>query len=217
MNITPIKISKLATRTISGLLIISLFYLAIFVGKILFVILISAIYWFMLIEWIHMTIKEPKYTLVGSILLQIPIYSLIIKRLISDDNFLLFTYFVCIWTTDTMCMITGKNIGGYKLCPRISPNKTWSGLIGGCSSSGIALYLFSDYSLTISKMVNNKYYYLLLGFIFGVICQFGDLLMSYYKRKFNIKDSGNLIPGHGGFIDRFDSIILTAPILLLIY
>jgi phosphatidate cytidylyltransferase len=112
-------------------------------------------------------------------------------------------------------MFVGKLIKGPKLAPSLSPKKTISGLLGGVAAAAILpmlLNLVPAYSIatytSASKII------LLYQFAFlGLTSQMSDLFISYFKRKFNIKDSGNLIPGHGGMLDRFDSIVLTAPIV----
>ncbi|MGH6815167.1 MAG: phosphatidate cytidylyltransferase [Hyphomicrobiaceae bacterium] len=108
------------------------------------------------------------------------------------------------WTTDTAAYIAGRAIGGPKLYPRVSPNKTWAGLIGGVAASSIVGALFAwgvgtpVHTLTIA------------AFAFGLLTQAGDLLESALKRRFGVKDASSLIPGHGGFLDRIDGLIVAA-------
>jgi phosphatidate cytidylyltransferase len=107
--------------------------------------------------------------------------------------------------TDTCAFFTGKTIGGPKLAPSISPKKTWSGLLGGVTGAaiggGVVAALFDGTSvLTLG----------LMGAIFAVIAQLGDLLVSKAKRMFGVKDSSNLIPGHGGVLDRLDGFLSTS-------
>jgi phosphatidate cytidylyltransferase len=145
--------------------------------------------------------------------------SLIIARFIEQSYIPLMMYFIIIWTVDTMALVGGKTIGGVKLAPKISPNKTWSGLIIGSISSGVAASLLTylpNYDLSLfSKIgIHSVQAIFIFAMFLAIISQISDLFMSFFKRKFNIKDSGSIIPGHGGMIDRFDSIILTAPIIL---
>ncbi len=107
-------------------------------------------------------------------------------------------------------------MGGRKLVPRISPSKTYSGLFSGITAGAVVSTLF-DILLDIKKVggYHNYEHVFLCSFFMGLLAQFSDLYVSYFKRKFKVKDSGTLIPGHGGFLDRFDSLILTAPILFL--
>lgn len=121
-----------------------------------------------------------------------------------------FTWIVLIiaFGTDTMAYFSGFLFGKHKLCPSISPKKTIEGAIGGTIWSvifcGIFAYFFAPEYLI---------HLLALGFIGSIFAQFGDLTASIFKRKMGIKDYGNLIPGHGGMLDRFDSVMFTAPIV----
>jgi phosphatidate cytidylyltransferase len=107
--------------------------------------------------------------------------------------------------TDVGAYFVGRNVGGPKLAPRISPNKTWSGLIGGLVGAGIM-------GAVTGFLVGGAVTPLVVGSIaLAVISQGGDLIESGLKRKFNAKDSSNLIPGHGGFLDRFDGYLTALP------
>jgi len=118
--------------------------------------------------------------------------------------------FLLIWTNDTFAFIIGKNFGKHKLLERISPNKTIEGFVGGMVFTFILSFLlaqqFKTHSLTqwitIAGIVS----------IFGVL---GDLIESMFKRQAQVKDSSNFIPGHGGFLDRFDSVIFAAPFIFI--
>lgn len=112
---------------------------------------------------------------------------------------------VPIWAGDTAAIFAGKAFGKHKLAPSISPNKTWEGSIANLLAAvgaAAALGYFLRYPM--DKM-------LLLGVSCGVIGQLGDLFESYLKRQAEVKDSGNLLPGHGGVFDRLDSLLMTAP------
>lgn len=105
--------------------------------------------------------------------------------------------------TDIAAYFVGRSVGGPKLWSQVSPNKTWSGLIGGITAAAIAGVLF--HRLTGSGSV---YWLAVLGFTLGLIAQAGDLAESALKRHFGIKDASGLIPGHGGFMDRMDGIVM---------
>ena len=109
--------------------------------------------------------------------------------------------------TDIMAYFTGVFLGKHKLCPKISPKKTIEGSIGGILGSVILCGLFSW--LIIPRLLVHC---LIIGLLGGVVSQFGDLTASIFKRKMGIKDYGNLIPGHGGILDRFDSVFFTVPV-----
>jgi phosphatidate cytidylyltransferase len=111
---------------------------------------------------------------------------------------------------DTCAYFVGSNFGKTYISPAVSPNKTLEGLIGGLSGNFI-LGLFISYLLSVS------YWSLLVCSIGGVLAFYGDLLISFHKRDKSIKDTGNLLPGHGGVLDRMDSHLLATPILLLFF
>ena len=120
-------------------------------------------------------------------------------------------FFAVVWAADIGAYIVGKNIGGVKLCPAISPGKTWSGAAGGLAIAIIT-------SLVLSRVFLPEQGILEMIFLGAIICvasQIGDLLESYFKRVNAIKDSGRLIPGHGGILDRIDGVLLAAPVTFL--
>ena len=123
---------------------------------------------------------------------------------------LLMTAAIPIWCGDTAAIFVGKAFGKHKLAPAISPNKTWEGSIGNllaCVGAALALGAIFHYPMLLM---------VLLGINCGILGQAGDLFESWLKRKADVKDSGNILPGHGGLLDRLDSLMATAPISLLI-
>jgi phosphatidate cytidylyltransferase len=112
-----------------------------------------------------------------------------------------------IWATDTGAYYTGKSIGKRKLAPSISPNKTWEGTIGGLVLAFIVGSVFKTTLLPELSWIDVT----VLAFLGGAWGQMGDLLESAFKRSVGVKDSGSVLPGHGGLLDRFDSLIFTAP------
>ncbi len=118
--------------------------------------------------------------------------------------------FILIWTNDTFAFLIGKNFGKRKLLERISPNKTIEGFIGGMIFTFIVSFILSNKFLGISQ----TQWIVIAGIvsIFGVL---GDLIESMFKRQAGVKDSSNFIPGHGGFLDRFDSVIFAAPFIFI--
>jgi phosphatidate cytidylyltransferase len=121
---------------------------------------------------------------------------------------ILIAFFVLIWASDSGAYIIGSMIGKNKLFERISPKKTWEGFLGGALFSLIAAWLVSIFIKEISII-----HWLNIAILTAVFGTFGDLLESLLKRKVNIKDSGTLLPGHGGILDRFDSLLMAAPIV----
>ena len=122
--------------------------------------------------------------------------------------------FFVVWATDVGGYVVGKSIGGPKLAPRISPKKTWAGLIGAILFAMGVAYIFALYLKAYGYMTGSFNYNtkMLVAFagILAVISQMGDLFESYIKRRLNIKDSSDFIPGQGGLFDRFDGLIFAA-------
>ena len=123
--------------------------------------------------------------------------------------------FILIWTNDTFAYIVGKSIGKHKLYEKISPKKTIEGFLGGIVFAMIASYLIATYYIEGKQMAQ----YIWLGFalIVGIFGTIGDLIESKFKRIANVKDSGAIMPGHGGVLDRLDSVIFVAPFIFLFY
>jgi phosphatidate cytidylyltransferase len=127
---------------------------------------------------------------------------------INNSPMLLLCIFILLWTNDTFAYLTGSRFGKTKLAPLISPGKTWEGLIGGvlaCIIVGIAL---SFWQIGVSMQS-----WVIIAFMVSVFGTSGDLLQSLFKRHFGVKDSGSLLPGHGGFWDRFDSFFGCIPFI----
>ena len=202
--------STIFYRIISAVVIGAIFITALVQNTTLFYILTTALFLGMSYEWVALT-KNTSYLYLGLLIIPIPIASLIGVKIMFPDGRLLLAYFIGIWIVDTFAMIGGKIIGGKKLCPSLSPNKTYSGLFVGSFASGIALHFLGS----IYMFMDVKIATFLFGVINALISQSSDLFMSYFKRKFKVKDFSSLIPGHGGVLDRFDSIILTSPLLFL--
>ncbi len=141
-------------------------------------------------------------------------------RSMEFGRFFIWFVFIGAFSTDTCAYFAGRMFGRHKLCPDISPKKTVEGAIGGVVGAGIMFVLFGI-------VVNNAFvgflggrqFNLLLLFVLGliaaVISEIGDLVASSIKRQYDIKDFGNILPGHGGILDRCDSIILVAPTIFL--
>jgi len=118
--------------------------------------------------------------------------------------------FILVWVNDSAAYIVGKNFGRQKLFPSISPKKTVEGFLGGLFFACIASYFIAQYTDTL-KFTN----WLILSIIVSVFGTLGDLIESKFKRQAGVKDSGVIMPGHGGLLDRLDSIIFASPIIYL--
>lgn len=124
--------------------------------------------------------------------------------------------FMGAWVCDTFAYFTGRFFGKHKLIPEISPKKTIEGSIGGII---FTVGAFALYTLIVNSFFGQSLSYLkvcIIGFVLSIISQIGDLVASSVKRQYNLKDYGNLFPGHGGVLDRFDSVMLTAPTLVIL-
>ncbi len=125
---------------------------------------------------------------------------------------LIFWLMLAVWVTDTGAYAVGRSIGGPLLAPRISPSKTWAGLIGGLTAA------FLIGGLAAMTLTGSAFFpAAAAGLIIGIASGLGDLFESHLKRTFKVKDSGGLIPGHGGVMDRLDSLLAAAPVTALLY
>ncbi len=114
---------------------------------------------------------------------------------------------LAIWLGDTVAFLVGRTWGRHKLIPKVSPNKTWEGAMGGlCGSAAAGAVGVSLFGLGIPIIIGA-----LIGLLLGAVGQTGDLSESYLKRQASVKDSGNLIPGHGGVLDRIDALLFALP------
>lgn len=145
--------------------------------------------------------------------------SIVLLRDMPNGQYLFILAFLTPWMCDTFAYFTGMAIGKHKLIPDVSPKKTVEGAVGGIVFGTAAIvgygalvghYLISDLSARILSLI-------IVGVILCIISQCGDLIASLIKRHYGIKDYGKIFPGHGGVLDRFDSIIVTAPILYILF
>ena len=119
-------------------------------------------------------------------------------------------FFILIWANDTGAYLTGMTLGRHKLMERISPKKTWEGFFGGLIIAGVAAGFLSGWLREVDKI-----HWIIIAIIISVSGTYGDLTESMLKRSTGVKDSGTVMPGHGGFLDRFDSAIVSFPIVYL--
>ena len=134
-----------------------------------------------------------------------------IDDLYSRGGYLIISVFASIWICDSAAFFGGTALGKHKLFPRVSPKKSWEGAIFGFVFSIIAMYLAKVLVLDFLSLKDA----LIIGVLIGIFGQVGDLIESLLKRDAGIKDSSNLIPGHGGIFDRFDSLFFSAPIVFM--
>ncbi len=158
----------------------------------------------------HLDGRPMIWPVLGLFWLGLPCLALLWLRM--GDNGMLAVSWLClaVWSCDTGAYFAGRRFGGPKLAPRISPKKTWSGLLGGMILAAAALALLS---IVLGQV--DVLHLAVLGALLALISQGGDLAESALKRHFGVKDSGALIPGHGGILDRVDGILFAAPALAL--
>jgi len=143
----------------------------------------------------------------GAFYLCVPILSLLVLRVSPHGAMIIVALFVGVWMTDTGALIVGNLIGGARLWPSLSPNKTWAGTLGGIVAAAMAEAAF------VTLIGGTALMGMVLGIGIAVAAHCGDLFESWVKRVFRRKDSGSMIPGHGGVLDRIDSTLVAAPCL----
>lgn len=141
-----------------------------------------------------------------------------------QGGLLVLAFFIAIWVSDTGAYLVGRAIGKHKLYERVSPKKSWEGFWGGFALATIAGFFFGRYFPNLPVINGHQLYdwqWSVFFSLISVLGTLGDLVESLFKRYFKVKDSSNMLPGHGGFLDRFDSAIISAPfayaILLLFF
>tara|TARA_B100000989_G_scaffold206652_1_gene156556 strand:+ start:843 stop:1505 length:663 start_codon:yes stop_codon:yes gene_type:complete len=214
---------ELQKRILSSLVLIPTTFFFIFKGTYFFDFFILIFLSVSIYEWHNMS-KKKDYKIPGIIFLMLSFYSAYYFRNEFYGDFLYFIMivFICI-STDIGGYIFGNFFKGPKLT-KISPKKTYSGVIGGYLFSIIFVTLFLNYADYIIEITNIKFAvkelslnnFILIIFI-STISQLGDIIISYFKRKSNIKDTGKIIPGHGGLLDRIDGMIFAFPATFLIF
>lgn len=139
-----------------------------------------------------------------------------VKIGLSENWSLLTGFFIILWTSDSMAYLVGRKFGKHKLFPRVSPGKTWEGFIGGVVFAVIAGYIYSLVTKDVQadSTINASFHWIIMSLIISIFGMLGDLSESLLKRSGGVKDSGSLLPGHGGVLDRFDGIFFSSPIIL---
>ncbi len=211
-------------RFVTGSILGFCFFGSYFHSLLLFTLILFALLFIILFfEWpqlINLKITNPKYWAISLFYPTLPISTLIylnLKFRSSDFLFPLYPFFVS-WCADTGAYILGKLIGKHKICPTISPGKSWEGLLGGFISVTVFNVLVLPGIKTFPFVIYLQSFFpiLLFSFLVTIIAFLGDIFISYLKRKRNLKDTGNLLPGHGGLLDRFDSVLFVSTLILLI-
>jgi len=211
----PPKQSGLGTRALSALVLAPPVLATIYFGSPYFEILIAVAAGLMALEWSRVCASAANRSLwmgAGALYILAPCLSLVWLRgdpAIGRET--VFWMFVLVWAADIGAYAFGRMIGGPRLAPAISPKKTWAGFIGGISCAGVtgavtAIMLGKGSIIPLA----------VVSLALGAVSQGGDLLESWIKRHFKVKDAGNIIPGHGGVLDRVDGLLAVAAATALI-
>ena len=190
-------------------------YLAIIYSEIKFILFLEIIIYFisLLFQTRKNTLLLAGGTLFSVIYIFIPLSLVVPIGCFENEIYnykILFGLLILIWSSDSWAFVCGKLFGRHKLFERISPNKTWEGFIGSIILTTSTGYVLSNNGFGLSQ---NEW--MILGILAAISATLGDLFQSMLKRESNIKDSGNILPGHGGILDRFDSILLCFPVFYL--
>ena len=207
-------IKEFEKRLLSSLILIPIAFFFIIQGSIFFIFFLSLFFLATTYEWIKMNKKNDVMKIFGIVFLLISFYTAFYVRQQSGLNFFLFIIIICIFT-DIGGYVFGKTFKGPKLT-KISPNKTYAGVIGSFLFSIIAGLIFIKYVDDIG-FKNTDQLQILFGILYiCFISQIGDLIISYFKRKARLKDTGKILPGHGGLLDRIDGLIFVLPAIYLL-
>ena len=202
--------SELLVRSIAAFVMAAIALIAAFLGGYVFAILVAIAAGAMFVEWRRLTESwGTGWAVAGFVYALLPALALLWLRDREPQGLeLIFWVFIVTWTTDIGAYFAGRAIGGPKLAPSISPNKTWAGLAGGMVSAGLAGWAWTHYVMLPASLI-------WLAPAFAVAAQGGDLFESWLKRRAGAKDSGTMLPGHGGILDRLDGLVVVATLTAL--
>ena len=213
-----VKFEKFHAAILTILLTPSAFFVVNNPGNFYFITVLGFIWW---MGNIFLVSQYPKFISVWfrpiylrylyALLLFIPSLASIILIYNSYGQFALLSFFLILWTADSGAYFVGSKIGKRKLAPKVSPGKSIEGLLGGIFS----VVMLSIILLMSDLLPFDSFLFVFISAVTGIISVFGDLFESIIKRVASAKDSSNLLPGHGGFLDRFDSLFAAAPIYYL--
>ncbi|MCY7271644.1 MAG: phosphatidate cytidylyltransferase [Sphingomonas bacterium] len=202
--------NELLIRTIVAIVMAAVALIAAFLGGYVFAILVAIAAGAMFVEWRRLTEGwGPGWMIAGFAYALLPALALLWLRDRAPQGLeLLYWVFIVSWSTDIGAYFAGRAIGGPKLAPSISPNKTWAGLIGGMVSAALAGWAWTQYVMLPLSLI-------WLAPVFAAAAQGGDLFESWLKRRGDAKDSGSMLPGHGGILDRLDGLVVVATLTAL--
>ncbi len=206
-------IKEFEKRLLSSFILIPIAIFFIIQGSIFFIFFLSILFLVTSYEWLKMSKKNNLLKFLGIIFLLFSFYTAFEIREYKNFKFFLFIVVVCIFT-DIGGYLFGKIFNGPKLT-KISPNKTYAGVLGSFVLSLVAGLIYINYfSKKVITDTDHLFIFLIILFI-SFISQIGDLVISYFKRKAKLKDTGKILPGHGGLLDRIDGLIFVFPTIHL--
>jgi phosphatidate cytidylyltransferase len=187
--------------------------------------LVSIVY--LMVAELYMKAKDPinnwAYTMLSQLYIALPFSLLNVLAFRSNGYDIQYSYlgplavFVFLWINDAGAYCVGSLLGRHKLFPRVSPGKSWEGSVGGgllvCVAAGVTWYVTTQYG--VNDLGLNLWQWVGLGLVIVIFGTWGDLVESLFKRTLGVKDSGNVLPGHGGMMDRFDSTLMAVPAAVL--
>lgn len=212
--------NELYRRIISGLLLAPAILGIVWSGGLAYDILVAVGAVIMAFEWQGITTtprtgpfgkkEAQRWYVTGIVYVSLFLVSLLFLRH-SEGAWVVIWLLAIVWATDIGAFFAGRFFQGPKIWPAVSPKKTWSGLCGGMLSAAIVGAIFTFFVGTMGPLAMG-----VIAMVLAVIAQAGDFFESWVKRKFGVKDSGTLIPGHGGLLDRVDGLAAVAPVLMFI-
>ncbi|MDR1725029.1 MAG: phosphatidate cytidylyltransferase [Bacteroidales bacterium] len=218
-DLTGIKTNKIFGLIFGLILFSSIFFIVhklsvyiIFISLLFLFIILLTIVFAELVKHTTTPFTNIAFTFLGILYIVIPLSLTIF--IIYPDSFQpmnLLSLFIFAWCNDTFAYLTGCKWGKHRLCERISPKKSWEGFFGGMIATQIAafaIWFFSDGSFSIRHWV-------IIGLIMTIFGTLGDLVESMFKRQIGIKDSGKILPGHGGILDRLDCMFIAVPVVFI--
>ena len=218
-----IQIKHLAGKSLYTLLILIVSYFLSSVPSNLNVVLYSgAVWWLIALTWVMMfpkgsTLLRKTLTvkLINGLFIFVPMITALMALHLQDKSLVLFLL-ILIWSTDIGAYFAGKFFGKNKLCPNVSPAKTLEGVYGGITLAQVVTIIYVCIS-TQTPLLNDFLIFSFLALSVSLVSVLGDLFESVLKRIAEVKDSGNILPGHGGLLDRIDSLTSSAPIFFILF
>ena len=207
-------IKEFEKRLLTSVILIPIAIFFIIQGSVFFTFFLSILFLTTSYEWLKMVKNNSLLKLFGIIFLLLSFYASFEIREYKSLKYFLFIVTVCIFT-DLGGYVFGKIFKGPKLT-KISPNKTYTGVFGSFSLSLIAGLIYLNYFGKIETLDSDYILIFFLILFISLVSQIGDLIISYFKRKAKLKDTGKILPGHGGLLDRIDGLIFVMPVIYLL-